>query len=472
MAVEFQMPKLGLTMEEGTITAWLVEEGAQVEAGDPELTIQTDKVESDVEASHSGRLHMTGSVGDLFECGERIGWFLEPGEEPPADAPTGAGSRGSLPASDPIATASVGPGSAPSSHTGANGRDGTRLLASPNARRVAADLGVDLGRVAGTGPGGRIVSEDVFASRRSAPTSGSPTSGSPTMGGPPPGGWVEASAAAVQTAARLGVDLGEVAPARQGARLDRSDVERHVRERLAATQGESARAVAEAPLLQEPTGRIPLTGMRGTIAQRMHESLQAMAQLTLTMDVVMDGVVAHRAAAEPDGRPGYTDYVVAAAAQALGEHPLINSQVAGGAVNLLGEVNVGVAVALDGGLVVPVVRNADQLAFGDLCAETTRLAEAARSGNLAMADIEGGTFSVTALGMYGVDAFTPVINPPNTAILGVGRIRDDVRFSNGAPVPAKVLTLSLTWDHRAYDGAPAAEFAASVRDMLEGWGDG
>ena len=202
----------------------------------------------------------------------------------------------------------------------------------------------------------------------------------------------------------------------------------------------------------------------------MHDSLREMAQLTLTMDAVMDAVIEDRNNGRHETKPGFTDYVIAAAAAALEEHPLVNSQIAGGAVNLLPEINVGMAVAVDGGLVVPVVSRANERSLADLGAETTRLATAARDGALALADLEGGTFSVTALGMYGVDAFTPVINPPNAAILGVGRLRDDTRWEGDTPVRTTVLTLSLTWDHRAFDGAPAAEFAASVRDRLEQWG--
>jgi pyruvate dehydrogenase E2 component (dihydrolipoamide acetyltransferase) len=470
MAVEFQMPKLGLTMEEGTITSWLVESGAEVTAGTPVLSIETDKVESDVEASHSGILHITGAVGELFGCGERIGWFLEPGETPPEPGVGGVDSSGQAAAAATERDAEVSgtPATTGPARAGGPGRDGARLFASPNARRVAAEVGVDLESVVGTGPGGRIVSEDVEAAGAGQRAAG----GSATVREPRTGARASGSAttAAIQAAARLGVDLGDVKPIRADGRVDRADVERHVRDHLAGGPGDrSAPQVAEAPLLQEPTDRIPLTGMRGRIAQRMHESLSQMAQLTLTMDVRMGAVVAHRAAAEPDSRPGYTDYVVAAVAQALRQHPLVNSQVARGAVNLLPEINVGLAVALEGGLVVPVVHGADRLGFRELCAETKRLADAARGDALVLGDLEGGTFSVTALGMYGVDTFTPVVNPPNTAVLGVGRLRDSVRFQDGVAAPEKALTLSLTWDHRAYDGAPAAEFTATVRDLLENW---
>lgn len=327
------------------------------------------------------------------------------------------------------------------------------MLASPNARRVAAERGVDLLRVTGSGPGGRIVSEDVLAA-----------AGRPS----PTGAAVAATAAARQLAAQLGIDLAEVGPAGPDPRIDRADVARHARERLAGPGPLPPKT--EAPLLQTPSELRPMTGMRGRIAERMHASLREMAQLTLTMDVVMDAVVRDRSEGAHETKPGYTDYVVAAVAAALADHPVVNSQIASGQLALLPEVNVGVAIALDGGLVVPVVQRADMLSIEELSAETTRLATAARSGDLTLADLEGGTFSVTALGMYGVDAFTPVINPPNTAILGVGRLREDVRWNGDVAQKTTVLTLSLTWDHRAFDGAPAAEFTAGVRDRLERWG--
>lgn len=450
MATEFQMPKLGLTMEEATIIEWFVADGDEVLQGAPVLSIETDKVASDVEASGSGIVHITGLVGETYACGVRIGWFLEPGESPPIDEGPATAPSGSPVASTLTAVAPTGAGFA--SGTG-GAQDGARLFASPNARRVAAERGVDLLGLVGTGPGGRIVSEDVLGAATSRPR--------------PP-----ASSAAAQVAARLGVDLRDVTPARPGAVIERADVERHVSERLAALSPSSGPAAApEAPLLQVPSATVPLTGMRGTIAARMHAALRDMAQLTLTMDVAMDAVVAHRAATAPDERAGYTDYVLAAVAGALVDHPIVNSQISGGAVALLPEVNVGLAVALDGGLVVPVVHRADTLPFDELRRETTRLATAARRGELSLADIEGGTFSVTALGMFGVDAFTPVINPPNTAILGVGRLRDGVAWRDGVATRTTSMTLSLTWDHRAFDGVPAAAFTAAVRDRLEGWGD-
>lgn len=454
MATEFQMPKLGLTMEAGTIICWHVPDGSVVEQGAPVLAIETDKVESDVEASASGRLHQTAAPGETFPCGARIGWFLAEGEDAPeagrarpAAVAPGAPAAGTLTVDAP-ASAAVTPS------RGAGGR----ILSSPNARRVAAGLGVDLAAVAGSGPGGRIVSEDVqrFADAIPAP-------------GVDSGPAVAATVAARRLADLLGVDIAAVPRTGADSRITRDDVAVHVRQRLAAT----GPAPVSAPLSQTPLAVVPMGGMRATIASRMHESLHDMAQLTLTMDVAMDRVVADRRRRQAGGAvPGYTDYVISAAAMALVEHPAVNSQLTGEGIALLGEVHVGMAVALDDGLVVPVVRDADRLSISEISAETARLAAGARSRSLALADYEGATFTVTALGMYGVDAFTPIINPPNTAILGVGRVRRDVDWDDDdRPVPRPTLTLSLTWDHRAFDGAPAAEFTRTVRDVLESWGE-
>lgn len=489
MPVEFRMPKLGLTMEEGKIIEWLVDDGDLVESGASVLMVETDKVETEVAAPDAGRLHRVGNAGDRFACGELIGWLLAEGEGAPQRA--GAGGATGAPAA-----AAVANGSAPAGTNGAAGRAAStngagsiapsaRLLASPNARRVAAAAGIDVRLVAGTGPGGRIVSEDVeevvAAGRQPVAPVAAPAV-APAA--------IRATYAAHTLANLLGVDIGSVAPSTAGGEIDRQDVARYVRALLAgsataspgvapAVEGAAGAAAVSgalsppvAPLLQEPTGIIPLTGMRGTIASRMHASLRDSAQLTMTMDADMGEVVADRArrlaAHTGDRVPGYTDYVVSAAARALRAHPVVNSQVTDRGIALLPRVHVGMAVATAKGLYVPVVRDADTLDLETLSAETGRLAEAARAGSLRLEDLEGATFSVSALGMYGVDVFTPVINPPNAAILGVGRMRDDVAWDDaGNPRRVKRMTLSLTWDHRVFDGAPAAEFCRAIVGLLE-----
>jgi len=441
MAREFTMPKLGLTMEEATIIEWLVPDGGELVEGDAALRIETDKVETEVEAPASGVLHRVGKEGDVYPCGAVIAFVLAEGEAAPAPSAKEATGAPRAAQSSPTQTRPV------VTRTAAGGRQ----FVSPNARRIASATSIDVSAVLGTGPGGRVVAADVIA-----------YAGQPRHGDAPP-----ASAAARTLADLLGIDLGEVSIDPIERRVTREGVALYARTRLQNRPSVAEAKAPSMPLLQEPTRTIRMTGMRGTIAKRMHASLQSMAQLTLTMDADMSAVVADRERRKQAGSPpGYTDYVVAAAARALAAHPDVNSQVTDDGIAVLPDIHVGLAVALDNGLLVPVVRHADRLTLQQLSAETTRLAQAARSSALAPAELEGATFSVSALGMFGVDVFTPVINPPNAAILGVGRLRDDVVVIDGEVATVKRLTLSLTWDHRVIDGAPAAEFCRTIVELL------
>jgi pyruvate dehydrogenase E2 component (dihydrolipoamide acetyltransferase) len=466
MATEFLMPKLGLTMEEGTITEWFADDGASITAGSPLLRIETDKTETDVEAAATGRLHRVGQVGETFACGERIGWFLDEGE----DAPTSATSASATPvhaaAAPPPSPAAPAAAVAAVAHTG-------RVIASPLTKRLAGERNIDLRTVQGTGPGGRIIAADLD---NLPAASGAPTLPAPPVSAQPvraaasvPGASLPATAAARSLADLLGVDLTQVPIDPIEQRITKDSVALHVRGLIAGGAAPSSvPAPTLLPALQEPTRTVRLSGIRGTIAKRMHESLRQMAQLTLFMDADLDAVVDDRERRKESGSaPSYTDYVIAAAARALGQHPLVNSQITDDGVALLPTAHVGMAVALDEGLIVPVIRNTASLDLAALSVESSRLAAAARSGSLELPDLEGGTFSVSTLGMYGVDGFTPVINPPNTAILGVGRLRDDLVLTKKGKVKVhKRLTLSLTWDHRAFDGAPAAAFCKTIADLL------
>jgi pyruvate dehydrogenase E2 component (dihydrolipoamide acetyltransferase) len=415
VAVEVLIPKLGLTMEYGLIEEWLVAPGTPVKPGDPLLRLATDKVDVEVEAEGSGLFHPAVESGAELPPGALIGWLLEAGEAPPGAAseapPTAAPARPD------------------------------RLFSSPNARRVARERGVDITQLTGTGPGGRIITADILDATTAPQTAPAarPRTVSPLV-------RREATAA--------GVDLAAVVGTGPGGKILRSDI--------------AAAATRPAPSTAASTQVIPLTGMRGVIATRMHASLQEMAQLTLGTEATMDAAVALRAQLKEQwpNAPTITDLVVRAAALSLREHPRLNASVHDQAIHVQPEINVGLAVALEEGLMVPVLKRADQLPLSAMATETRRLAQAARTGSLTLPELEGGTFTVSTLGSFGIDFFTPVITPGQVAILGVGRLRDSVRWEQDTPVKTQVLTLSITFDHRAVDGAPAAEYLRSVASRL------
>ncbi len=450
MAVEVLIPKLGLTMETGLIEEWLVEPGTAVKPGDPLLRLATDKVNVEVEAEGAGLFHPAVASGTELPPGALIGWLLEAGEEPPGAAagspPTAAATEAPAAAGTSAAT---GPQAGPV--TGTQPARTGRLFASPNARRVARDRGIDIVLLNGTGPGGRIITADVLDAAAAAHTGN---------GAPP----AVTSPLVRRDAAAAGVDLGAVAGTGPGGKVLRSDVQ------AAASRQAADGAPGPAPLAAAQA--IPLTGMRGVIAARMHASLHEMAQLTLGADATMDAAVALRAELKEQWRqagmpvPTITDLVVRAAALALREHPRLNASVHDNAVHVQPEINVGLAVALEEGLMVPVLKRADQLPLSMMAAESRRLAQGARDGRLALAELEGGTFTVSTLGSYGIDFFTPVITPGQVAILGVGRLRDSVRWEGATPVRTQVQTLSINYDQRALDGAPTAEFLRSVVSRL------
>jgi pyruvate dehydrogenase E2 component (dihydrolipoamide acetyltransferase) len=287
---------------------------------------------------------------------------------------------------------------------------------------------------------------------------------------PAAGERIKASPVAKRRAKELGVDLTRVTGTGSGGRITKTDVE------TAATRPSvvPAATLPSPPAVKGPAAgeTIALRGMRKTIANNMHKSLQSTAQLSMDMAVQMDDAVKLRSQliAEwqaEDIRPSYTDLVVKAAAKALALHPRMNSVMGENEISLLEEVHVGIAVALDEGLVVPVIRQTLARDLKSIAIEAARLAQAARSGTLGMDDMHGGTFTVSTLGMFGVDSFTPILNPPQTGILGVNRISDGVGWEDDRPVKRKVMQLSLTWDHRVLDGEPAARFLATVRDLLE-----
>ena len=458
MPREIYLVKVGMSMTEGMVAEWYIPDGAPVKKGELVYALETEKVNLDVDAEYDGTVKHLVDVGVMLKPGAVVGYIFEAGEEIPADLGGATASPSAAAAPEPAKpTASPEPAAAHVAAAPAPVRaPGEHIKSSPAARRLASELGVDYTTLAGTGPGGRIVEADVQAA----------ASGGGVRAAAPAAGEVRASPLAKRLAAEKGIDLRTVRGTGPGGRIVQADVDGAVAGGTRAPA--TARSAVDGP---KPGERIPVRGMRKTIAARMHHSLMESAQLTMDMEVNMDDAVKMRTSLveewAPVGvKPTYTDLVIKAVAKALQMHPLMNSQFNGDEIVLLEEINVGMAVALPEGLVVSVIRGVDQLSVKELAMETSRLATAARDGSLGLDDYAGGTFTVTALGMYGVDSFTPIINEPQSGILGVNRIYEGLEWDGETPVKTRKMNLSLTWDHRTLDGAPAAEFLVDVCKLL------
>jgi pyruvate dehydrogenase E2 component (dihydrolipoamide acetyltransferase) len=439
VAIEVTLPKLGLTMEEGTLEEWLVNDGDVISIGMPLLRLATDKIDVDVEAEAEGIMARAVPNGTTLPPGAVLGWLLAPGEAAP---------EGAAPVAAPAVAetaASVGAPAVAIVH------EGGRQFVSPNARRVADQLGVDVAQVAGTGPNGRVVSEDVEA----AAASGSAKITSPL---------------ARRDAAQAGIDINAMQT--DNGFVTRKDVREAISGQVVTPSAPAAAAPGAVASMQETASIIPMKGMRGTIAARMVQSLTEMAQLTHGFEVTMDAVVDLRGTLKEQYRdlglqvPSLNDFIVRAASLALRKHPILNSTIVEKEIHVLSHIHMGMAVAVPGGLMVPVIRDADTLSIFELARVTRELAEDCRAGSISLDALEGGTFAVTSLGTYGVDMFTPVINPGNVGILGVGRLREGGKWEGERFVKTQLLTLSLTFDHRVVDGAPAAEFLQTVNELL------
>lgn len=436
MATEIYLVKVGMSMTEGVVDEWYIADGARVEIGELIYRLETEKVNLDVDAEAAGTVKHVVAEGVTMEPGDIVGYIFADGEEIPENLGSGSSSASASP-EDPVVAQL--PSASAATETVA---DSGRIKASPAARRLAGELDVDYTNLEGSGPGGRIVEADVQAAA-SAPRAGGPS-----------------SPMARKVARELGIDLNNVTGTGPGGRITKDDVER------------AAQAPASANIASTPGSSVPIRGMRKTIAERMHASLQEMAQLTMDMDVQMDDAIKLRNQlveewADEGAKPSFTDIVIRAVARALEMHPLMNASWGDKEIALHGDVNVGMAVSLDEGLIVPVIKHANKISVKDLALESTRLAAAARDGSLGIDDLADGTFTVSALGMMGVDSFTPIINSPQAGILGVNRIREDVAWEGERPVKVQMMRLSLTWDHRVLDGAPAAAFLGEVKALLE-----
>ena len=434
MAVSVIMPKLEMSQETATMVAWIKQEGEHVEKGEPLLTVETDKVTIDIESPATGTLAgVRAQPDDIVPVTEIIAYVLQPGEKVPQEVEA-------MPTPTTEALTAL-----PSA-------------ATPVARRMAAEHGLDLSTIAGTGPSGRITKADVEAV----------LSGRPAAAEVPPGRVrIPTKARATPAARRIARDgkvtLATVAGSGPRGRIQAGDV-------LGLTPAPTISPEPEAEV-------VPLRGMRRTIATRMLQSYQTAPHITLTVEADMSATQALRrelnARAEALGMPrvSVTAILVQVCAWALQRHRWVNASLHGQEIHLHRSSNIGVAVALEDGLIVPVIRQAERLRLAEIARRIQDLTERARQGRLALEEVTGGTFTVSNLGMYGIDHFTAILNPPESAILAVGRIakRSVVVEQEGQDkaVIRPTMNMTLSVDHRVLDGAMAARFLRDVVDALE-----
>ncbi|MFZ7942076.1 dihydrolipoamide acetyltransferase family protein [Neobacillus sp. 19] len=440
MAKEIFMPKLSSTMAEGTLLQWFKEEGESVEIGEPLFEIMTDKINIEVEAYDAGiLLKKYFQVDEQVPVNQIIGYIGEAEETVPDTSPGISGSeeaaKEEAEVQAPAEVVSVEAASAGS-------QSGEKPRATPAARKLARVNELVLGNIQGSGPNGRVQKRDVVAVVESV-------SAVP-----------KATPLARKIAAAEQVDLSAVTGSGLNGKIVKTDVISR------AARAEAAPAPAQSQ-------RKKMSGMRKVIAERMAQSAYTAPHVTLTTDVDMTKVKELRASLLPvvekqtGLRLSYTEVLIKASAAALSRHPEVNVSIEGDEIVQHGHVHIGLAVAVPGGLMVPVVKDVLFKGLSELTQDAKDIGKRARENKLLPDQLKGSTFTISNLGMYAVDAFTPIINQPDSAILGVGRIVDKPVAVNGALEIRPMMTLSLSFDHRAIDGAPAAAFLTELKQILE-----
>ena len=445
MAVELRMLQMDQTMTKGKIGKWLVQEGDTVTEGQPLLEIETDKVVHEQESPTDGVIaQILAEEGTNVPVNALLAVIGAPGEEVARVEADTAVAQQEPEEEEPAQPAQ--PKTTPPPTTVAP-------KASPAALQLAEKLAIDLTEVTASGPGGRILEGDVqryIDLRGPLPTEAA---------------RLKASPLARRLAKEHGVNLSSIAGSGPDGRIVRDDV-------LQAASTAPETPTVETPALQQAAEVIAMDGIRGIIAERMTLSVQTNASVTLhtevdaTAFVELRGMLNDKLQAR-EVNITYTDLLIKVVANALREHPRLNATLTDEGIHLLSAINIGVAVALEDGLVVPVVRDADTERLSDISARVKDYAERARSNQLTPGELQGGTFTITNLGNFGIDAFTPIINPPESAILGVGRILKKPVVHEDEIVVRSMLTLSLTFDHRVVDGAPAAQFLQTVSNYIQ-----
>lgn len=432
MAEQIKMPQLGLTMTEGTLGKWKKNIGDAVAVGDVLVEVMTDKITSEIEAPAAGVLRVI-AAGE----GQTVpvqGLLAVIGT---ADEPIDEGGAAQQPAAAPAGTPTVK----------------AEVKFSAAARRLAEEKGIAIQSVPGSGPDGRITVADVEKYLAAAPPAAA-------------GGRIKASPLAKRTAAQLAVDLAGVAGTGPGGRIVEDDVKNAAASVVPAPAPVAAAGKAPA----EPVKGQPLSGMRKVIAERMMASKNIAPHVTMMTEVNVGATVAFRSelnSRNAETRLTYTDLITKMAAAALRRFPAMNASLIDNALLQHEDINIGVAVALDNGLLVPVVRNTDRCGLQEIHHICKDNALKARNNQLGLEALSGGTFTISNLGGYDIDGFTPIINQPETAILGVGRIVKKPAVVDDELVAASMMTLSLSFDHRVVDGAQAAQFLQCIKRYLE-----
>ncbi len=446
MPISITMPALSPTMEEGNLSRWRVKEGDTVKAGDVIAEIETDKATMEVEAVDEGvvgkLLVPEGAEG--VKVNSVIAMLLEEGESA-ADLKVPAAPKAEVePRSEPKA------GAKPAA-------DDHDVLANPSARRLAEEEGIDLSAVKGSGPDGRITKGDVLA----AVEGGAARS---VAAAPDASGRVFASPLARRLAAEKGYELAEIAGSGPNGRVIEADVEAF------APKGKPAAGAA--PVTGDaPFEEVRLSTMRKTIARRMTEAKQTVPHFYLTIEVEIDKLLEIRKdlneVAGDGPKLSVNDFVIRAAALALKQYPDANVQYAGDTLRRFSRADVSVAVAIEGGLITPIVKGAEGKTVAAISAEMKDLAERARKGKLAPEEYQGGTISISNLGMFGVKEFMAVINPPQASILAVGAGEKRPVVKNDQLTVATIMSVTMACDHRAMDGAIGAQFLQVFKALLE-----
>lgn len=459
MATKVIMPKQGLQMTEGTITRWLVSEGGQAEQDQPLFEMETDKLTIEIMAPASGTLlKVLYAEGETIPITETIAIIGEPGEDiapllTDSKAATGASETEAVAATEPAAADSTALPAAAVTGAAAEAAApaaGEKVYVTPRARTKAEEAGIDPNRIAGSGPEGLVIERDILAAASLAP---------------------KATPVARRIAELNQVDLAAVAGGGPGGKIMKADVQAVLSHpeaqqttvaAAAATGGDRGTRAARGERL------MPMSGMRKVIAERMFTSLQTMAQANHRMKVDMSEIIRFREKLKAaDIKVSFTDIIVRCVTMALKDFPIVNASLTEQGILYKDYVNMGIAVAVENGLLVPVIKDADLMNLAEIAAASAELIAKAQNGTLAPDDYTGGTFTITNLGMFDIDEFTAIVNPPESAILAIGKI-NRVPVAVGEEVVIRpVMTLSLSYDHRTIDGAPAARFLQRVKQILQ-----